>query len=208
VTVPRYVSRQRRERGQSEEAWVPQAYLPGAQAQGDGYEAAVDFPEGRQTGQFLGMRACFSGQEFHQALARQSQQASLEGHGAAFTYFGGSFVRMDYDTLGSAVKTGLRGRRREETERFVALRSHYGLEADFCRPGLAGAHEKGGVEGAVGRFRRHPRVSGPEVEDLGALNRDLQGGVRGDSPAPSRPRGRRSRRRYGRCLRYPCAPRR
>jgi transposase len=175
VTVQRYVSRRRREWGQPGEAFVPQAYLPGAEAQVDWYEAAVDFPEGRRTVQFFVMRACFSGREFHQAFARQSQQAFLEGHVAAFAYFGGSFARVRYDNLGSAVKKVLRGRRREETDRFVALRSHYLFEADFCRPGLAGAHEKGGVEGAVGRFRRHHLVPVPQVEDMAALNRYLQG---------------------------------
>jgi transposase len=99
VTVQRYVSRRRREWGQPGEAFVPQAYLPGAEAQVDGYEAAVDFPEGRRTVQFFVMRACFSGREFHQAFARQSQQAFLEGHVAAFAYFGGSFARVRYDNL-------------------------------------------------------------------------------------------------------------
>jgi transposase len=95
VTVQMYVSRRRRELGWSGEVFVPQAYLlryrsTGAEAQVDWYEAAVDFPDGRRTVQFLVMRACFSGREFHQAFARQSQQAFLEGHVAAFTYFGGS----------------------------------------------------------------------------------------------------------------------
>ena len=68
------------------------------------------------------------------------------------------------------MKKVLRGRRREETDRFIALRSHYLFAADFCRPGLAGAHEKGGVEGAVGRFRRHHLVPVPMMADLAALN--------------------------------------
>ena len=36
----------------------------------------------------------------------------------------------------------LRGRDRVESERFVALRSHYGFDAFFCEPGIDGAHEK------------------------------------------------------------------
>jgi hypothetical protein len=36
----------------------------------------------------------------------------------------------------------LRGRRRVETDRFVALRSHYLYESSFTRPGKEGAHEK------------------------------------------------------------------
>jgi hypothetical protein len=44
----------------------------------------------------------------------------------------------------------LRGRRRVEQDRFVALRSHYLYESSFTRRGKEGAHEKGGVEGEVG----------------------------------------------------------
>ena len=35
----------------------------------------------------------------------------------------------------------------------MTLRSHYGFDGFFCIPGVEGAHEKGGVEGEVGRFR-------------------------------------------------------
>lgn len=59
-----------------------------------------------------------------------------------------------YDNLTSAVKKVLRGRARQETERFIGLRSHYLFESFFCRVGITGAHEKGGVEGGVGRLRR------------------------------------------------------
>ena len=174
VTVRVYVSRRRREQGQGGEAFVPQGYAPGEEAQVDWYEAEVDFPDGRREVQVFLMRACYSGREFHMAFPRQTQQAFLEGHVAAFAYFGGVFARLRYDNLGSAVQKVLRGRRREETERFVALRSHYLFEADFCRPGVAGAHEKGGVEGAVGRFRRHHFVPVPTAMDLDALNRQLR----------------------------------
>ena len=49
----------------------------------------------------------------------------------------------------------LTGRDRTENERFIALRSHYGFESFFCEPGIDGAHEKGGVEGDIGWFRRN-----------------------------------------------------
>lgn len=170
VTVRMYVGRRRREVNLPAEAYVPQGYVPGQEAQVDWYEAEVEFASGRQTVQFFVMRACYSGREFHQAFPRQTQQAFLEGPVAAFAYFGGVFARLRYDNLGAAVKKVLRGRRREETERFIALRSHYLFEADFCQPGPVGAHEKGGVENTVGRFRRHHLVPVPVVEDLRALN--------------------------------------
>ena len=64
----------------------------------------------------------------------------------------------------------LKGRRRVEADRFVALRSHYLFESAFTRTGKKGAHEKGGVEGEVGRFRRAHLVPVPEVGSLRELN--------------------------------------
>ncbi|MCA1680313.1 MAG: hypothetical protein LC777_15860 [Actinobacteria bacterium] len=64
----------------------------------------------------------------------------------------------------------LKGRRRVESDRFVALRSHYLFASQFTTPGIQGAHEKGGVEGEVGRLRRNHLVSVPAVTDLAELN--------------------------------------
>ncbi len=120
------------------------------------------------------MRACFSGAAFVIAFERESQQAFLEAHVEAFEFFGGVFALVRYDNLRSAVKQVLRGRRRSEADRFVALRSHYLYESAFTRPGKQGAHEKGGVEGEVGRFRRNHLVPVPEVASLRELNRLLE----------------------------------
>ncbi len=70
----------------------------------------------------------------------------------------------------------LLGRDRTEAERFVALRSHYGFDSFYCLPGLEGAHEKGGVEGEVGRFRRRHLVPVPRVASLAELNDLLAAG--------------------------------
>jgi hypothetical protein len=70
----------------------------------------------------------------------------------------------------------LRGRDRAETERFIALRSHYGFDSFFCQPGPDGAHEKGGVEGEVGRFRRRHLVPVPRVASLAELNELIAAG--------------------------------
>ncbi len=69
----------------------------------------------------------------------------------------------------------LKGRRRVETDRFVALRSHYLFCSEFTRVGLQGAPEKGGVEGEVGRFRRSHLVPVPEVASLAELNDRIGG---------------------------------
>jgi transposase len=173
VTARNYVYQRRKELSISAKAFVPQVYMPGAEAEVDWYEAMVDFPAGREKVYVFQMRACYSGKEFHMAFRHQNQQAFLEGHIAAFNYFGGVFKIIRYDNLTSAVKKVFRGRKRFETDRFIAMRSHYLFDAVFCLPGLQGAHEKGGVECGVGRFRRSHFVPVPKVSSLEELNQLL-----------------------------------
>ena len=71
------------------------------------------------------MRSCFSGAAFSMASPVETQQAFLEGHAHAFEWFDGVFAEVRYYNLASAVKQVLKGRRRVETDRFIALRSHY-----------------------------------------------------------------------------------
>ena len=141
---------------------------PGAEAEVDWGEATVVIAGVARKVHLFQMRACFSGACFVQAHTRETQQAFLEGHVAAFEFFGGVFGLIRYDNLGSAVKRVLRGRRRVETDRFVALRSHYLYESSFTRVGKEGAHEKGGIEGDVGRFRRTLPGAGPGGRLVGA----------------------------------------
>jgi len=169
--VRRYVRARRRELGLPvDEVFVPLCHEPGAEAEVDWGEATV-LLGGVLTRVFLFlMRACFSGACFVQAHTRETQQAFLEAHVEALEFYGGSFVLVRYDNLKSAVARVLKGRRRVESDRFVALRSHYLFESNFTRKGKEGAHEKGGVEGEVGRFRRAHLVPVPEVSSLAALN--------------------------------------
>ena len=69
------------------------------------------------------------------------------------------------------MKKILRGYRREETARFLAFRSHWRFASEFCTP--AAAHEKGGVEGEVGYFRRNHWTPVPQAKDLEELNAQL-----------------------------------
>ena len=89
-------------------------------------------------------------------------------------------ARVRYDNLKPAVIKVLMGRDRVEHDRFVALRSHYGFDSFYCLPGIEGAHEKGGVEGEVGRFRRRHLVPVPQVVDLAELNELIAAGDRAD----------------------------
>ena len=123
ITVRKYVRRRRRELGEPDEAFVPQVHEPGAEAEVDWGEAEVEAAGERlRVGLFL-MRACYSGAAFVIAFERETQQAFLEAHVEAFHFFGGIFARIRYDNLRAAVKQVVRGRRREESDRFVALRS-------------------------------------------------------------------------------------
>jgi transposase len=158
-SVRRYVGRRKREMGFIvNETFVPQTYAWGQEAQIDWYETSADLGGERQTVQVFCMRSMASGGAFHRAYPRATQQAFLEGHELAFAYFSGVFRVLRYDNLTSAVKKVLRGYRREETERFIAFRSHWKFQAEFCTPGEG--HEKGGV-GRGGRiFPPEPLCAG------------------------------------------------
>jgi len=178
-TVRQYVRDQKRARGWGTPATcVPQSYAWGQEAQVDWYEAAADVAGERTTQQVFCMRSMASGAAFHCAYPRATQQAFLEAHERAFQYFGGVFATLRYDNLTSAVRKILRGFRRDETVRFIAFRSHWQFQAAFCTPGEA--HEKGGVEGEGGYFRRNHWVPVPQAVDLAALNAQLLAGCQQD----------------------------
>lgn len=119
------------------------------------------------------MRLSVSGRSFPAAYLNEAQEVFLDGHARAFEHFGGVPGRVRYDNLKAAVLKVLKGRDRIESDRFVAMRSHYGFESFFCLPGVGGAHEKGGVEGEIGRFRRRHLVPIPEVDSMVELNEAL-----------------------------------
>lgn len=117
------------------------------------------------------LRLSYSGKSVHRAFITQAQEAFLEGHVAAFTELGGTPIgKIRYDNLKAAVSRVLFGRGREESARWTAFKSHFGFDAFYCHPGVEGAHEKGGVEGEGGRFRRNHCVPMLKVDSLEQLN--------------------------------------
>jgi len=178
-TVRRYVHARKLALGLSgRETFVPQSYPWGSEAQVDWYEAVVDLDGVRMKLPVFVIRSMASGAAFHRAYLHATQQAFLEAHQLAFHYFGGVFRRLRYDNLGAAVKRVLRGYQREETTRFVAFRSHWQFQAEFCN--VAEGHEKGGVENEVGTFRRNHLVPIPQAQDLADLNRQILAACRED----------------------------
>ena len=125
----------------------------------------------------------------------------------AFERLGGvPLDKIRYDNLNSAVKRVLFGRTRQENDRWVAFRSHYGFDAFYCQPGHEGSHEKGGVEGEGGRFRRNHCVPMPVVDSIDELNALLEPpmtptttGGSATAPPASGMTGRSRRRCCGRC---------
>ena len=157
-----------------QQGFVPQTHEPGA-------EAEVDFADlwvilrGVKTKTFLfTLRMSYSGKSVHRAFITQAQEAFLEGHVAAFTELGGTPIdKIRYDNLKAAVSRVLFGRGREESARWTAFKSHFGFDVFYCHPGVEGAHEKGGVEGEGGRFRRNHCVPMLKVDSLEQLKRPV-----------------------------------
>ncbi len=172
-SVRGYVRRRRQQLGLLQrEVFVPQSYEWGVEAQCDWYEAWAVLAGERIKLQVFEMRSMASGGAYHRAYTHATQQAFLEAHERAFGYFDGVFKLLRYDNLKSAVKKILRGYRREETSRFIAFRSHWRFQSEFCNP--ARGNEKGGVEGEGGYFRRNHWVPLPEARDLDELNAYLE----------------------------------
>ncbi|HEY7010232.1 MAG TPA: IS21 family transposase [Jatrophihabitantaceae bacterium] len=170
-TVRRYVAEvRRRQPAVTVQVKVPQWHPLGAEAEVDFGQLAFYLDGVLTEGWMFVFRLSASGRGFHRVYMNQAQQAFLDGHVRALEHMGGVPGRVRYDNLKPAVVRVLRGRDRAETERFIALRSHYGFDSFFCQPGPDGAHEKGGVEGEVGRFRRRHLVPVPRVRTVAELN--------------------------------------
>jgi transposase len=177
--VAKYMARRRAEiaaedRGQDGgvDGFVPQVREPGAEAEVDFGDVTVELA-GQLTRCFAFRLSC-SGKGVHRVYASQAQEAFLEGHVTAFEVTGGvPFGQIRYDNLSPAVAKVLVGRSPTETQRWLAFRAHYGFEAFYCQPGAEGAHEKGGVEGEIGRFRRRWFVPVQRAGSLAELNARL-----------------------------------
>ncbi len=180
-TVRRSVRACRRELGLDRiDVAIVALHVPGDEAQVDFGLADVILAGVRTSVAVFELRLSHSGAAVHVAFGSEGQEAFLEGHVIAFGRLGGVPALIRYDNARALVARVLQGRARTETERFIALRSHYGFDSFFCIPGEKGAHEKGGIEGEVGRQRRHFFVPVPKVASLADLNRQLEEADRAD----------------------------
>lgn len=179
--VRRYVKETKERIGCNEiEVMVPQQHPLGFEAEVD-FGAISFYLAGVLTvGEMFVMRLSASGKAFRRAYLHEAQEVFFDGHVRAFDTFGGVPTRIRYDNLTPAVVKVLKGRDRVENDRFTALRSHHGFDSFFCQPGEGGAHEKGGVEGEIGRFRRRRFVPVPHVATMEELNALLDDIVQSD----------------------------
>lgn len=152
--------------------FIPQEHLPGREAEVDFGEVAIRLRGELVTCTLFSLRLSYSGKAVHRISASAGQEAFFEGHAHAFGVLGGVPTgKIRYDNLKAAVASVIGfSRQRVEADRWTAFRSHYGIEAFYCQPGIQGAHEKGGVEGQIGWFRRNHLVPIPEVDSLAELN--------------------------------------
>ena len=146
-----------------EVGFVPQTHPPAAEGEVDFHDLWVILCGVKTKTALFTMRLSYSGRAAHRAFLTQGQEAFLEGHVYGFERLGGIPVEhVRYDNLNSAVKQVLFGRSRQENERWIAFRSHYGFEAWYCQPGHEGSHGKGWC----GR-RRWPVPAHPLRADAG-----------------------------------------
>lgn len=180
-TVRRYVAQVRAAQATPlAQVNVPQTHVLGAEAEVDFGTISVYLAGVLVEVSLFVMRLSASGRGFCRAYLNEAQEVFLDGHVRAFAHFGGVPGRVRYDNLKAAVVRVLKGRDRLESDRFIAPRSHYRFDSFFCLPGIGGAHEKGGVEGEVGRFRRRHLVPVPRVSSMAELNELLAAAMRLD----------------------------
>ena len=176
-TVRVYVGK-RRQAFRRPPVYLPLVFEPGQDAQIDWGVGWVEMAERQVQVQLFVLRLCYSRKIFVMAFPTQRTEAFFLAHVKAFRYLGGVPRRLSYDNLTTAVKRILQGRKREEQQGFVALRSHYLFESRFCSPGKG--NEKGRVEDGVGYVQRNFLVPMLKVSSFQNLNERLLAACRRD----------------------------
>ena len=166
--VKDYVREQRLRR---KEMFVPLAHPPG-HGQADFGEALVVIAGVRRKTHFLAVSLPHSDACFVKAYPGETTEAFLDGHNAAFAFFGGVPQTMLYDNTKLAVARILGDGKRKRTRAFNELISHYLFSDRFGRPGKG--NDKGKVEGLVGYARRNFLVPIPRFESFEAFNAYLE----------------------------------
>ena len=157
-------------RQRSQEMFVPLAHPPG-HAQADFGEAIGIIGGVERKIHFLALDLPHSDACFVSAYPAESKEAFCDGHVKGFTFFGGVPRSILYDNTKIAVARILGDGKRQRTQVFSELQSHYLFEDRFGRPGKG--NDKGKVEGLVGFARRNFMVPVPVFDSFEALNAHL-----------------------------------
>lgn len=168
TTVKDYV---RGARVRAREMFVPLRHPPG-HAQVDFGEALAIIGGVKRKIHFFCFDLPHSDGCFVKAYPAETTEAFLDGHVAAFAFFGGVPQSILYDNTKIAVAKILGDGRRERTRAFTALQSHYLFTDRFGRPGKG--NDKGNVEGLVKFARRRFMVPLPRAADFDELNERLR----------------------------------
>lgn len=152
------------------EAFVPLAHPPG-HAQVDFGEAQIVIAGIRRKGALFVMSLPYSDDAFVQIFPSETAEAWCEGHVRAFNYFGGVPQSVLYDNSKRIVARILGDGKRQRTQMFSWLVSHYLFKDRFGRPGCG--NDKGKVENLVGYARRNFLVPIPRAASFDALNARL-----------------------------------
>jgi len=166
--VKDYIARHKR---RNKEVFVPLAHDPG-HAQADFGEALAVIGGVQQKVHYMVIDLPHSDACFVKAYPGETTEAFCDAHVSAFAFFGGIPLSILYDNTTIAVAKIKKYGKRDLTQEFTRLQSHYLYDARFGRP--ARGNDKGNVEGMVGYIRRNYLVPIPSFESFDALNAHLE----------------------------------
>jgi transposase len=161
----------------SREVFMPLKHPPG-EAQVDFGQALVKMGGILRKVFFFVMALPYSDALFVRAYARECTETFWDGHVRAFEFFGGVPRRITYDNSKIAASKIIGLRKRQLTDGFLQLVSHYLFKYHFCL--VRRANEKGLVEGLVKFARLNFLVPVPQVRDFEQLNAELMQMCRDD----------------------------
>jgi transposase len=154
-----------------QEVFMPLIHRPG-EAQADFGQALVRMNGRLVKVAFFVMVLSHSDVFFVMAFPRECTETFWAGHVQALAFFGFVPRRISYDNAKVQVAGIIGPRKRQLTQGFQQLISHYLFAPHFCL--VRRANEKGVAEGVVKYTRLNFFVPVPEVRDFDELNRHLR----------------------------------
>jgi len=165
----------REKRVRLKEVFFPLEQRPGTSQIDFGTAQVILGSQERQAHIFC-MALPYSDAFFLKAYPIEAIEAVQDGHVSAYAFFEGVPPQALYDNMSTAVKRICQHGARELTDGFLALRSHYLFQSQFCHVGRP--NEKGVVEGLIGFGRRNFLVPVPQFRDWEELNAYLEAACR------------------------------